>query len=66
MSTRGATYTTVVEKENVRYDAECMILHNRRSRYSGEETMLHTPLKADYSNTWRRLPGLVKNKKGIK
>lgn len=48
----GITYTTVVEKRNIRYDAECMILHDRRSRYSGEQAMLHAPLKADYGNFW--------------
>lgn len=48
----GITYTTVVEKGNIRYDAECMILHDRGSRYSGEQAMLHAPLKADYGNFW--------------
>ena len=38
-----------------------MVLHDRRSRYSGEEAVLHTPLKADYGYFRRRLPRLVKN-----
>jgi hypothetical protein len=38
----------MIEKGNIRYDAECVIFHDGGSRYSGEEALLHTPLEADY------------------
>jgi hypothetical protein len=56
----------VIKKGNIRYDAKSMILHDSGSRYSGEEALLHTPLKADYGYFWRRLPGQSKTGMGKK
>jgi hypothetical protein len=48
------------EGKNLRYNAKRMILQDSCSRYSGEEAVLHAPLKANNSYIWRRLPDLSK------
>lgn len=58
-STKRETYgleLTSMTKENIRYNAERMILQDSCSRYSGEEAVLHAPLEANDSYIWRGLP----------
>jgi hypothetical protein len=46
-----------ITEQNIRYNAEGMILHDCCSRYSGVEAVLHTTLEAKDGYIGRRLSG---------
>lgn len=47
--------------QDVRYNAESMVLHDGRPRYTGKKTLLHTALEAKDSDLWRRLKHMCIN-----